>query len=97
MMNGMSPTAADLYYGLPMWMQLVFTVGSVGGLVGSLLLVTRPRLAVPVLSASLPDYVALWIGDLSHGVFDVIPGQMAVWSAVVAIAVVLLAALRAPT
>jgi hypothetical protein len=78
------------YYGLPAWMKLVFAVGSVGGLVGSIALVTRRLPAVPILLASLAGYVALWAGDLAHGVFDVIPGQMAVLSAVVAVAVALL-------
>jgi hypothetical protein len=89
-MKGMTPSAADLYYGLPAWMKLVFAVGSVGGLVGSIALVTRRLPAVPILLASLAGYVALWAGDLAHGVFDVIPGQMAVLSAVVAVAVALL-------
>lgn len=91
LMSGMTPAAAELYYGLPIWMQLVFAVGSIGGLVGSLALLVRPRVAVPVLAASLAGYVTLWFGDLSYGVFDVVPGQMAILSVVVAIAVALLA------
>lgn len=92
MMDGMPPAAAELYYGLPTWMQLVFAVGSVGGLVGSLALMMRPRLAAPLLAASLVGYLALWTGDLVYGLFQAFPGQMAILTTVVVIAVALLAA-----
>lgn len=92
MMKGMTPAAAELYYGLPVWMKLAFALGSFGGLVGSTLLVLGSRSAVPVFAASLIGYVALYAGDVSYGVFDVIPGQMAVLSFVVAFAAALLLA-----
>lgn len=86
MMKGMSPTAADLYYALPVWMKAAFAIGSTGGLIGSLALAARRRWAVPVFGVSLAGYVALYAGDYGYGVFEVIPGQMAVLSLVVAIA-----------
>ena len=92
MMKGMSPPAANLYYGLPTWMKLAFAVGSIGGLAGSLTLAARQRAAIPMCAASLAGYVLLYLGDLHHGVFDVIPGQMAILSLVVAVACALLAA-----
>jgi len=90
MMKGMSPKAADLYYGLPIWMKLVFAIGSFGGLIGSLMLAARNRAAVTVFAASLAGYVALFAGDVAYGVFDAIPGQMGVLLVVVGVAVVLL-------
>lgn len=92
MMKGMTPAAAELYYGLPTWMKLAFALGSGGGLVGSALLVLGSRNAVPVFAASLIGYVALFAGDAAYGVFEVIPGQMAVLSFVVAFAAALLLA-----
>jgi len=92
MMKGMSAPAADLYYGLPAWMKLAFAIGSGGGLIGSVALAAGPRVAVPILAASLAGYVALYAGDVAYGVFAAIPGQMAILSLVVAIAVALLGA-----
>lgn len=63
MMKGMSAQAADLYYGLPLWMKVAFALGSIGGLVGSVLLGLRRSAAVTVLAASLAGYVALFAGD----------------------------------
>jgi hypothetical protein len=41
---------------------------------------------VPVLAVSLAGYVALFAGDWAHGLFDVLPMQLAILSTVVAIA-----------
>ncbi|HTI30925.1 MAG TPA: hypothetical protein VL405_02250 [Sphingomonas sp.] len=90
-MRGMSAAAADLYYGLPLWMTIAFAVGSGGGLIGCVGLILRRRWAVPVLAVSLGGYIALFVGDAMHGVFAAIPGQMAILSTVVAFAVGLLA------
>jgi hypothetical protein len=92
MMKGMTPSAAALYYGLPAWMKFVFATGSIGGLIGSLLLGARRSAAVPVFAVSLAGYVALFAGDFVYGVFNAIPGQMAVLLVVVAVAVALMAA-----
>lgn len=92
MTRGMSAQTAELYYRLPDWMTLAFAVGSMGGLVGGLLLLTRRRAAKAVLAASLIGYLALFLGDLAYGVFDAMPGQMAVLSLVLAIAVGMLGA-----
>lgn len=92
MMKGMTPPAAELYYGLPVWMKLVFAIGSFGGLIGSLMLGARRRAATPIFAGSLAGYVALFADDYAYGVFDAIPGQMAVLLLVVAVAVALLVA-----
>lgn len=90
MMKGMSPAAAALYYGLPVWMKLAFALGSFGGVAGSVAMMLRCRAAVPVLGASLVGYIALYAGDYIYGVFEAIPGQRIILSTVVAIAVGLL-------
>jgi len=90
MMKGMTPSAAELYYGLPMWMKLAFAIGSFGGLIGSVMLGARSRLAVTVFAVSLGGYIALFAGDAIYGVFDAIPGQLGVLLVVVGVAVVLL-------
>lgn len=92
MMKGMSASAAELYYGLPAWMKLAFALGSGGGLIGSIALGLARRIAVPILAGSLVGYVSLYAGDVAYGVFAVIPGQMAILSTVVGIAVALLGA-----
>ena len=90
MMKGMTPSAAALYYGLPTWMKLAFAIGTFGGLCGSLALIVQRPAAIPVLAVSLAGYVALFAGDYAYGVFDAIPGQAAILSVVVAIALGLL-------
>lgn len=92
MMKGMSRSAADLYYALPVWMKLAFAVGSVGGLAGSVAFAARRAIAAPILLASLFGYIALYAGDYGHGVFEAVPGQMAILSTVVMIAIALYAA-----
>ena len=91
-MKGMTPTAADVYYGLPLWMKLAFALGSFGGLFGSVALIVRKHVAVSIFVASLAGYKALYAGDYAYGVFDVIPGQLAILSVVVAIAAALFVA-----
>ncbi len=66
---GMTRAQAELYAALPLGMPFVFAVGTIGGLAGSLLLLARNRLAVPVFAVSLAGYVALFIGDWLLGVF----------------------------
>jgi hypothetical protein len=62
MMDGMSQAAADLYDALPVWMKVAFALGSVGGLVASILLMLRRTAATPVLAMSLLGYTALFAG-----------------------------------
>ena len=70
----MTPPAAKLYYGLPVWMRLVFAIGSFGALIGSLMLGARRRAATPIFPVSPAGYVALFAGDYAYGVFDAIRG-----------------------
>jgi hypothetical protein len=87
---GLTPAQAEWYFALPAWISIVFAVGVIGGLLGSIALLLRRRLARRVLWASLAGYVLLFAGDLHHGLFDAIPAQMAVLSFVVLVAAVLL-------
>ena len=62
-----------------------------GGLLGSVLLMLRNRVATPVFAASLAGYVVLYIGDITEGIFAVMgPPQVVVLTAVVLIAAALL-------
>lgn len=86
MAEGMTEAQAAAYTLLPGWMTLVFAVGVLSGTLGTALLLMQRRSAVPVLVVSLVGYVALFVGDWAHGLFDILPMQLAILSMVVAIA-----------
>lgn len=91
--SGLTLQQAAVMLGYPAWMTLAFAVGVAGGLIGSIFLLLRHRLARPVLAASLLAYIALWIGDAVHGVFAALgSSQVIILSTVVAIAAALLVA-----
>ncbi len=50
-------------------MTIAFAVGVFGGALGCLLLLARRAIAVPVFALSLAGYLALYAGDILHGVF----------------------------
>lgn len=79
-------------------MTAAFAVGVFGGLAGSALLLLRRKLALPLFAASLAAYVALYVGDVTEGVFAAIgPSQIVVLTLVVVIAAGLLWAARRAT
>jgi hypothetical protein len=85
--RGMTPEQAAVYMSIPAWMNASFAIGVFGGFIGSVLLVMGKRQAVTVLLASLAGYVALYIGDITHGVFEALgTEQVVILSTVVAIA-----------
>ena len=91
MMGGMTKAQADLYFGLPVWMNIAFAIGVFGGLLGSALLLLRRKQAVPVLAVSLAAYIVLYIGDITEGVFAIMGSeQVIILTSVVLIAVGLL-------
>lgn len=91
MSKGMTEAQATLYAALPGWMTTVFAIGVFGGLIGALLLLIGRRAATTVLGVSLVGYVALYIGDITEGVFAAFgTPQVVVLTIVVAIAVGLL-------
>lgn len=90
---GMTAAQAALYTKLPLWMPIAFGVGTIGGLIGTLLLLLLAgrRAATAVLAASLAGYVVLYFGDITEGVFAAFgTPQVVILSSVVAIAVGLL-------
>jgi hypothetical protein len=91
MMKGMSAEAAQVYYNLPLWMNLAFALGAGGGLLASIAMIFRRTIAVPVFWASLLGYITLFMGDFAYGLFDLIPTQLVILTTVVLIAVALLA------
>lgn len=92
MAKGMTADQAALYAALPGWMTTVFAIGVFGGLAGSILLLAGRRAAGPLLAMSLVGYIALYIGDITEGVFAAFgAGQVAMLTLVVAIAVGLVA------
>ena len=91
MATGMTAAQAQVYFSLPAWMTVAFAIGVFGGLLGSLALSGRRAAAVPVLAVSLAGYIALFSGDVYFGVFDALPGQLAILAFVVLVAVALLA------
>jgi len=91
MAAGMTAAQQQTYFSLPAWMTAVFAIGVFGGLLGALALAARRTAAVPVLAASLVGYTALFSGDVYFGVFEAMPGQLAILTFVVVVAVALLA------
>lgn len=88
---GMTPGQAALYASLPVWMDVVFAIGTIGGSLGCLLLLFSRKLAVPVLGTSLIGYLALYAGDILYGVFASFGApQVIILSFVVAVAAALL-------
>ena len=95
--SGLTAEQAAVMTGYPGWMTLAFALGVFGGLVGSVLLLLRQRIAQPVLAVSLLAYVGLWIGDAVHGVFAAMGlSQIIILTAVVAIAAALFLLSRHP-
>jgi hypothetical protein len=92
---GLDQAQAMTMTSYPLWMTAAFAVGVFGGLVGSALLLLRRRQAVGVFVASLIAYVALYIGDITEGVFAAMDAsQVVVLTLVVLIAAGLLWAAR---
>jgi hypothetical protein len=89
--KGMTPDQVAVYLSIPLWMNASFAIGVFGGLIGSGLLALKSRFARPVFIASLVGYIALYIGDITHGVFAALgTQQVVILSTVVAIAAGLL-------
>ncbi|OYY62977.1 hypothetical protein [Sphingomonas sp. 28-62-11] len=91
MAKGMTADQANFYASPPGWMTIVFGIGVFGGLAGSFLLLAGRRLATTLFGMSLVGYIALYIGDITEGVFAAFgTPQIVILTIVVAIAVGLL-------
>jgi hypothetical protein len=89
--GGMTPEQAQLYAGLPVWMAAVFAIGTLGGVLGTALLLAGRKASVAVLAVSLAAYLMLWAGEALLGVFAVFgTPQVVVLSIVVLVAAGLL-------
>lgn len=89
---GMTAHQAEVYASYPAWMTVGFGVGTLGGLLGCVLILARRSSATPVLTASLAGYVVLYAGDITQGVFEALGApQIAVLTLVVLVAAALLA------
>jgi hypothetical protein len=89
--QGLTADQAAVMLGYPAWMTGVFALGVFGGVLGCGLLLLRKSAAVPVFAASLAGYIALYIGDIVHGVFAALgTPQIVILSLVVLIAAGLL-------
>lgn len=92
MAAGMTAAQAQIYFWLPGWMTAAFAIGVFGGLLGSLALAARRFAALPmILAASSVGYLVLFSGDVHFGVFDALPGQLAILAFVLLVALALLA------
>lgn len=93
MATGLTELQAQTMTTYPAWMTVAFAIGTMGGTVGSLLLVLKRASAKPVFAVSLIAYVVLYIGDVTQGVFAVMgTPQVVILTTVVAIAAGLLGA-----
>lgn len=88
--QGLTPEQASVMLGYPSWMTVAFAIGVFGGVIGCLLLLLRQRLAALVFAVSLVGYIALYAGDIIHGVFAALgTPQIVILSIVVLIAAAL--------
>lgn len=91
MASGLTQPQATLYAALPWWMNAVFAIGVFGGTLGTVLLLLRKSITVPVFVVSLVAYIILYIGDITLGVFAAFgTPQVIILTTVVAIAAALL-------
>ena len=89
--SGLTAEQAAVMTGYPGWMTVAFAIGTFGGVIGCILLLLRRAMALPVLALSLLAYLALYYGDIVHGVFAAMgTPQVVILSLVVAIAAALL-------
>lgn len=89
--SGLTSEQAAVLTTYPDWMTFAFAIGVLCGLVGTVLLLMRQKLALPALVVSLAGYVVLYVGDITQGVFAVMGApQVIVLTIVVLIALGLL-------
>ena len=83
-MSAFTPEQLDYFYGFPSWVVAAWALAEWGGVLGSLLLLFRKQLAVPVLLVSLLSMVATTIYNfvLTDGM-AVMGGEGATFSAVI--------------
>lgn len=82
---GMSPAQIAHYVEMPIWMTAVWTIGVWGAMLGSVLLLLRRKLALPVFAVSLAAFLVslIYTYVLTDG-GEILGRQMAIVSAVIA-------------
>jgi hypothetical protein len=83
---GMTPAQIAHYMEMPTWMTAVWAIGVWGAMLGSLLILLRNRLAVPVFAVSLAAFLVslVYTYVLTNG-GEIMGGQMAIVSAVITV------------
>lgn len=92
-MSGFTPAQLEFYYGFPAWVVAAWGIAVWGGVAGSLLLLFRRRLSVPLFLASLVGMVLTSVHNyaLSNGLKVMGgAGALAFSAVIIAIGVVLL-------
>ncbi len=91
MTQGLTAEQAMVMLNYPVWMTIAFAVGVFGGIIGSVLLALKSRVAISVFAISLIAYIILYIGDITEGVFAALGApQVIILTFVVAVAAGLL-------
>lgn len=91
---GMTDSQAELMKNYPLWMTIGFAVGTIGGLIGNVLLLLQKKSST-IFALSLFGYIVLYIGDITEGVFAALGmSQVIILTMVVVIAVALLVLAR---
>ena len=79
----MTPEQLQVITSLPTWVTLVFGIGVVTSLLGSVLLYLRHRHAIPTLVASLLAFLLLTLAYIIYGIFEAIGKQQVIVMATV--------------
>ncbi len=81
---GMTPAQIAHYQEMPSWMTAVWTIGVWGAMLGSVLILLRRKLAVPVFAVSLAAFlVSLFYTYVLTNGGEIMGGQMAIASSVI--------------
>lgn len=90
-LRGFTKEQLDYFFGFPAWVIACWAIAVWGGVAGSLLLLLRKRLAVPVFAASLVAMLAVTLYNfgLSHGL-AIMGREAAMFSAVIFVVAVAL-------
>lgn len=75
---GHSPEMIDYFHGMPIWLYVPWTLGVWGGVIGSILILLRNRLATPIFGLSLLGVVVTSVYQKLINPMPPLPPEMAV-------------------
>jgi ribose/xylose/arabinose/galactoside ABC-type transport system permease subunit len=83
---GMTPAQIAHYQGMPMWMSVVWAVGVWGAILGSVLILLRNKLALPIFVVSLAAFLVslLYTYVMTNG-GEIMGPTMAITSAIITV------------